>query len=79
MKKTFTDEEFEGLYKVFKEYEAQNEGVFAAYVIKIGVSYLNWEKICGYFLEKGVDLKELLEKETFSAKSEERNIEEENA
>ncbi len=76
MKKTFADEELEGLYKVFKEYEAQNEGVFAAYVIKIGVSYLNWERICGYFLEKGVDLKELLEKETFSAKSE--NLEEEN-
>lgn len=77
MKKTFTDEELEGLYKVFKEYEAQNEGVFAAYVIKIGVSYLNWERICGYFLEKGVDLKELLK--NGAAKSEERNVEGENA
>ena len=79
MKKTFADEELEGLYQEFEELSKLSEKSFAAYAIWIGVTYDNWKKICGYFLEKGVDLKELLEKETFSAKSDEKNIEEENA
>ena len=77
MKKTFTDEELEGLYQEFEELSKLSEKSFAAYAIWIGVTYDNWKKICGYFLEKDVDLKELLR--NGAAKSEERNIEEENA
>ena len=76
MKKTFTDEELEGLYQEFEELSKLSEKSFAAYAIWIGVSYDNWQKICAFFQQKGVDLKELLKKETFSAKSE--NLEEEN-
>ena len=77
MKKAFTDEELEGLYQEFEELSKLSEKSFAAYAIWIGVTYDNWEKICGYFLEKGVDLKELLK--NGAAKSEERNVEGENA
>ena len=76
MKKAFTDEELEGLYQEFEELSKLSEKSFAAYAIWIGVSYDNWQKICAFFQQKGVDLKELLKKETFSAKSE--NLEEEN-
>ena len=76
MKKTFADEELEGLYQEFEELSKLSEKSFAAYAIWIGVSYDNWQKICAFFQQKGVDLKELLKKETFSAKSE--NLEEEN-
>lgn len=79
MKKTFTDEELEGLYQEFEELSKLSEKSFAAYAIWIGVSYDNWQKICAFFQQKGVDLKELLKKETFSAKSDEKNVEEENA
>ena len=76
MKKAFTDEELEGLYQEFEELSKLSEKSFAAYAIWIGVTYDNWQKICAFFQQKGVDLKELLKKETFFAKSE--NLEEEN-
>lgn len=76
MKKTFADEELEGLYQEFEELSKLSEKSFASYAIWIGVTYDNWQKICAFFQQKGVDLKELLKKETFFAKSE--NLEEEN-
>lgn len=76
MKKDFTENELEVLYQEFQQLSSQSEESFASYAIWIGVSYDNWQKICAFFQQKGVDLKELLKKETFFAKSE--NLEEEN-